>query len=74
MCFDLTPFLPLYFDPAFPQELTVLSMNLPVFPLQNYVKAMRLFVGEPVWTAYNRPADHFPAREQYQQFLAQAVQ
>ncbi|XP_060090420.1 acireductone dioxygenase [Heteronotia binoei] len=40
----------------------------------NYVKAMRLFVGEPVWTAYNRPADHFPAREQYQQFLAQAVQ
>ncbi|XP_077166246.1 acireductone dioxygenase isoform X1 [Paroedura picta] len=40
----------------------------------NYVKAMRLFVGEPVWTAYNRPADHFPARERYQQFLAQAVQ
>ncbi|XP_073192204.1 acireductone dioxygenase isoform X2 [Lepidochelys kempii] len=30
----------------------------------NYVKAMRLFVGEPVWTAYNRPADHFPARGQ----------
>ncbi|XP_048660844.1 acireductone dioxygenase isoform X1 [Marmota marmota marmota] len=30
---------------------------------KNYVKAMRLFVGEPVWTAYNRPADHFPARE-----------
>nr|KAF6428874.1 acireductone dioxygenase 1 [Molossus molossus] len=26
---------------------------------QNYVKAMRLFVGEPVWTAYNRPADQF---------------
>lgn len=44
------------------------------FHLQNYVKAMRLFVGEPVWTAYNRPADHFPAREQYQQFLAQAAQ
>ncbi|KAJ6665922.1 hypothetical protein lerEdw1_001394 [Lerista edwardsae] len=40
----------------------------------NYVKAMRLFVGEPVWTAYNRPADHFPARERYRQFLAQAVQ
>ncbi|XP_012861423.1 1,2-dihydroxy-3-keto-5-methylthiopentene dioxygenase-like [Echinops telfairi] len=24
-----------------------------------YVKAMQLFVGEPVWTAYNQPADHF---------------
>uniref|UniRef100_A0A670Z248 Acireductone dioxygenase n=2 Tax=Pseudonaja textilis TaxID=8673 RepID=A0A670Z248_PSETE len=40
----------------------------------NYVKAMRLFVGEPVWIAYNRPADHFPARAQYQQFLSQMVQ
>uniref|UniRef100_T1DCC9 Acireductone dioxygenase n=1 Tax=Crotalus horridus TaxID=35024 RepID=T1DCC9_CROHD len=40
----------------------------------NYVKAMRLFVGEPVWTAHNRPADHFPARAQYQQFLSQMVQ
>nr|XP_006112112.2 1,2-dihydroxy-3-keto-5-methylthiopentene dioxygenase [Pelodiscus sinensis] len=40
----------------------------------NYVKAMRLFVGEPVWTAYNRPADHFPARGQYVQFLAEVVQ
>ncbi|XP_075411062.1 acireductone dioxygenase-like [Tenrec ecaudatus] len=38
---------------------------------KNYVKAMRLFVGEPVWTAYNRPADHFDAREQYMKFLAQ---
>lgn len=40
---------------------------------QNYVKAMRLFVGEPVWTAYNRPADHFEARGQYLDFLAQTV-
>nr|XP_021406920.1 1,2-dihydroxy-3-keto-5-methylthiopentene dioxygenase [Lonchura striata domestica] len=37
----------------------------------NYVKAMRLFVGEPVWTAYNRPADDFPARKQYMKFLAE---
>lgn len=36
---------------------------------KNYVKAMRLFVGEPVWTPYNRPADHFDARVQYVRFL-----
>ncbi|MCJ8736643.1 hypothetical protein PDJAM_G00014910 [Pangasius djambal] len=31
----------------------------------NYTKAMRLFVGEPVWKAYNRPADDFEIRKQY---------
>ncbi|XP_030211969.1 acireductone dioxygenase [Gadus morhua] len=31
----------------------------------NYTKAMRLFVGEPVWKAYNRPADDFEKRQQY---------
>ncbi|XP_075856638.1 acireductone dioxygenase isoform X1 [Microcebus murinus] len=40
---------------------------------KNYVKAMRLFVGDPVWTAYNRPADHFEAREQYVKFLVQTA-
>ncbi|XP_009327584.1 PREDICTED: 1,2-dihydroxy-3-keto-5-methylthiopentene dioxygenase [Pygoscelis adeliae] len=40
----------------------------------NYVKAMRLFVGEPVWTAYNRPADDFPARKQYMKLLAEEAQ
>ncbi|WOK99235.1 1,2-dihydroxy-3-keto-5-methylthiopentene dioxygenase 1 isoform X1 [Canna indica] len=31
----------------------------------NYIKAMRLFVGEPVWTPHNRPVDHLPARKAY---------
>ncbi|XP_062379028.1 acireductone dioxygenase [Sardina pilchardus] len=31
----------------------------------NYAKAMRLFVGEPVWKAYNRPADDFEIRKAY---------
>ncbi|KAG7251123.1 hypothetical protein CRUP_012011 [Coryphaenoides rupestris] len=31
----------------------------------NYTKAMRLFVGEPVWKAYNRPADDFEERQKY---------
>ncbi|XP_036448877.1 1,2-dihydroxy-3-keto-5-methylthiopentene dioxygenase [Colossoma macropomum] len=35
----------------------------------NYTKAMRLFVGEPVWKAYNRPADDFEIRQKYVQSL-----
>jgi 1,2-dihydroxy-3-keto-5-methylthiopentene dioxygenase len=26
------------------------------------MQALRFFVGEPIWTPYNRPHDHLPAR------------
>uniref|UniRef100_A0A3Q2QCI9 acireductone dioxygenase (Fe(2+)-requiring) n=1 Tax=Fundulus heteroclitus TaxID=8078 RepID=A0A3Q2QCI9_FUNHE len=29
------------------------------------IMSMRLFVGEPVWKAYNRPADDFDIRQKY---------
>mmetsp|Transcript_18741 Transcript_18741/g.40301 ORF Transcript_18741/g.40301 Transcript_18741/m.40301 type:complete len:202 (-) Transcript_18741:796-1401(-) len=31
----------------------------------DYIKAMRLFVGEPVWTPYNRPQEEHPSRKRY---------
>ncbi|KAF5840497.1 aci-reductone dioxygenase [Dunaliella salina] len=31
----------------------------------DYAKAMRLFVGEPVWTPYNRPQEENPSRQKY---------
>ena len=31
----------------------------------NFIKAMRLFVGEPVWTPHNRPQDSHPVRVKY---------
>ncbi|XP_028907230.1 1,2-dihydroxy-3-keto-5-methylthiopentene dioxygenase [Ornithorhynchus anatinus] len=40
---------------------------------REYVKVMRLFAGEPVWTAYNRPADHLEARGEYVRSLARSV-
>ncbi|XVF38286.1 hypothetical protein REPUB_Repub20aG0087700 [Reevesia pubescens] len=39
----------------------------------NYVKLMRLFVGEPVWTAYNRPQEDHPSRKEYIQTLTEKV-
>lgn len=31
------------------------------------MQAMRLFVGEPVWTPFNRPQDDKPSRKKYVQ-------
>ncbi|GAB6019201.1 hypothetical protein CHUAL_000817 [Chamberlinius hualienensis] len=35
----------------------------------NYIKVNRLFVGEPVWSAINRPNEDHPARDQYREQL-----
>ncbi|XP_057489086.1 acireductone dioxygenase 2-like isoform X2 [Actinidia eriantha] len=37
----------------------------------NYIKAMRLFVGDPIWTPFNRPHDHLPARKEYLETFVQ---
>ncbi|KAL2463768.1 dihydroxy-1 [Forsythia ovata] len=39
----------------------------------NYINLMRLFVGEPVWTPFNRPQEHHPARKDYIKNLTEKV-
>ncbi|KFM23888.1 1,2-dihydroxy-3-keto-5-methylthiopentene dioxygenase 2 [Auxenochlorella protothecoides] len=31
----------------------------------NHIKALRLFIGDPVWTPLNRPQETHPSREKY---------
>ena len=39
----------------------------------NYIKAMRLFVGDPVWTPFNRPQEENASRKKYvEEFLGAA--
>ncbi|XP_076174457.1 acireductone dioxygenase 1 [Ptiloglossa arizonensis] len=33
--------------------------------MNNYIKAKRYFVGEPIWLPYNRPADDMECRKNY---------
>lgn len=41
---------------------------------KNYIKALRLFKGTPVWTPYNRPQENHPSRTKYAQgFLQMAA-
>ncbi len=40
---------------------------------KHYIHALRLFVGEPVWTPYNRPADSMPCRLDYIQKFYSAI-
>ncbi|XP_030533640.1 1,2-dihydroxy-3-keto-5-methylthiopentene dioxygenase 1-like [Rhodamnia argentea] len=37
----------------------------------NYIKLMRLFIGEPVWASFNRPQEDHPARKQYTRSLTE---
>ena len=39
----------------------------------DYTKAMRLFVGEPVWTPYNRPQDEHDSRKKYLQAFGAGI-
>nr|KAF6445800.1 acireductone dioxygenase 1 [Rousettus aegyptiacus] len=40
---------------------------------QNYIKAMRLFTGQPTWEAHFRPAENLEIRKQYLEFLVQSA-
>ncbi|EGI71129.1 PREDICTED: 1,2-dihydroxy-3-keto-5-methylthiopentene dioxygenase [Acromyrmex echinatior] len=40
----------------------------------NYIRAKRYFVGEPVWLPYNRPAENMECRKQYLNNLQKGFQ
>ncbi|ERL93109.1 hypothetical protein D910_10411 [Dendroctonus ponderosae] len=40
---------------------------------KNFIVAKRFFVGEPVWTPHNRPADDMDAGKKYVDKLTEAI-
>ena len=32
---------------------------------ENWIHAMRLFIGQPIWTPFNRPQEDHPSRKKY---------
>jgi len=40
----------------------------------DYIKAMRLFQGEPVWTPFNRPQEEHPSRAKYLRTIIGSLQ
>lgn len=45
-----------------------------VINMMRVCQAMRLFVGDPVWTPFNRPHDHLPARFDFVGLLMVALE
>ncbi|KAB7504435.1 1,2-dihydroxy-3-keto-5-methylthiopentene dioxygenase [Armadillidium nasatum] len=76
-----------YFDVRFPNEdwvrISLEKGDLIVLPAgiyhrftldsKKYVKAMRLFIGEPVWTPYYRPSDEMEVRQNYVKYFRERI-
>jgi hypothetical protein len=54
-----------------PRKLTYRPLATPTFP--PLPQALRLFVGVPVWTPHNRPADDMPSRSKYLQAVGHSA-